>query len=175
MMNSPEAEHTRRVVAHSFDLAYRARVNRAVEASRQRDRLSALPGHESLTTMAQRQEAEGMSDAERDQAANSYRGLTKDEFQRFARVLGVSAKWLAIGTWRDSRDGYLPPPASDTASPWLDFGTYSHASTLVEFHPQVDDGGMPMWERALVRQQVDELFAAPRVPTLSEIAKEQAL
>ena len=154
MLNSPEAEHTRKVVAHSFDLAYRARVNRAVEASRQRDRLSALPGHESLTTMAQRQEAEGMSDAEWDRAANSHRGLTKDEFQRFARVLGVSAKWLAIGTWRGSRDGYLPPPASDTRSPWVDFGTHANSPVRVELHPQVDDAGMPMWEREALSDQL---------------------
>lgn len=175
MLNDLESERIRAVVAEAADRAYRARVSRAINAGVQRDRVSALPGHERLSTVAERMSAESMTDDEWNAAAQSRRGLTKEQFQRFARVLGVSAKWLAIGTWRDSRDGYLPPPASDTASPWPDFGTHSHASTPVEFHPQVDDGGMPMWERALVRQQVDELFAAPRVPTLSEIAKEQAL
>lgn len=64
-----------------------------------------------------------------------------EEFQTFARVLGVSARWLAIGAGTPEQ-----PPTG-----WSAFGEHAdQAATPLEFSDTLGHDLLPLWERPRV-------------------------
>lgn len=136
LFDEAHGERIRRLVQDAFDAAFRARVQRAVT-----DRI-----HEAgMDALVRRQRAAGI---DRDRwmllTRSTRDAASPAEFKAFARVLRVSARWLAIGSAEPVR--FQAPPEG-----WAAFGTHVDQPDLkLEFSAEVDEeDGLPLWERAV--------------------------
>lgn len=123
----------RAVVKAAADEAYTARVDVAVR------QLMGKTGVENYGTIkTELMEKAGLEHDEFVALHGTVSGHTPRNFQAFARVLGVSARWLAIGgPWPQE------PPAG-----WSTFGTHLDGPSELEFSLTLDPGDlMPLWER----------------------------
>jgi hypothetical protein len=125
LINAPEggdadAQRITAAVRRAADLAFQARFQSAIERRLRQRGLNGIT----------RQQREERINSERwDALRTSTRAAASPgEFQAFARVLGISPQWLAIGI-----GGYEAPPVG-----WHD---------ELEFSNRLDEGGMPKWER----------------------------
>lgn len=135
LVSGNERARMMRVVHDAADAAFRARVRNA---------LTRRINEHGLADLARSKRAAGISLPRWDALCTSTREAESPaEFQTFARVLRVSARWLAIGSCE--ADGYEPPPAG-----WEVFGTHvEQPGVLLEFSSRVDADGFPKWERAV--------------------------
>lgn len=131
--DDPVTRRITQVVQHAADLAYRARIDRAIERRFGAGDLAAL-------TKARREA--GITE-ERWIALNqsTRQAASPGEFQAFARVLSVSPRWLSIGS------GWIDEPPTG----WFPFGSHVDRPDVnqLEFSKELDDGLMPLWERPL--------------------------
>lgn len=134
ILNDPhDGARIRAVVRAAADDAYAARVDTAVRHLMEK---SGVTDYGTITS-----ELMEKTELEHDEFValhRTVRGHTPRNFQAFARVLGVSARWLAIGgPWLQA------PPAG-----WSTFGTHLDSPEDLEFSLTLDPGDlMPLWER----------------------------
>lgn len=117
------------VVRRAADTAYRARLARA------HDRVIAEAGP---AEFARRLRASELTAGQHRSLRNSLRDITPAIFQTWARLLGVNARWLAIGS-----GNLIDPPEG-----WFQFGTHLDDPRPLEFSETLSPGDLlPMWER----------------------------
>ncbi|WP_311245441.1 MULTISPECIES: hypothetical protein [unclassified Microbacterium] len=127
--DDPETLRITDVVQHAADVAYRARAGAAEQRFYE---------HFSIEQLWKKREAAGFTAQRWGELLLSTRNAASpEEFQRFADVLNVSPRWLAVGS-----GGIFEAPEG-----WSHFGSHIDTPGRLVFSKLRDDGGMPVWER----------------------------
>lgn len=139
--NVLEGERITQVIHAAADLAFQGRVRKAI-----RD-LKAHLGAHADQKLVERRKQSGIEPrrwiALRLSTRNAH---SPSEFQLLASVLGVSARWLATG----ERDAANSNPTRSLVLPpagWSFMGTHLDTTGPLEFSTELDDTGLPLWER----------------------------
>ncbi|MFF2053681.1 hypothetical protein ACFVU2_18910 [Leifsonia sp. NPDC058194] len=135
--NASEGDRIIQVIHSAADLAFQGRVRKAISD------LKAHLGDYADQKLTERRKHSGI-DARRWIALrlSTRNAHSVAEFRLLARVLGVSPRWLATGQQDDSTRSI--PPAG-----WSVIGTHLDTTGPLEFSTELDDAGMPLWERPL--------------------------
>lgn len=135
--NASEGDRIIQVIHSAADLAFRGRVRKAIS------NLKAHLGDYADQKLVERRKHSGI-DARRWIALrlSTRNAHSAAEFRLLARVLGVSPRWLATGQQDDSTGSPVLPPAG-----WSFIGTHLDTTVPLEFSNELDDAGMPLWER----------------------------
>ncbi|MCY1718470.1 hypothetical protein OVA26_16160 [Microbacterium sp. SL62] len=123
-----ESARVTRVVETAADAAYRRRARLAE---------SAVVDGVGRETLVRRRRDAGLDELRWVSLLSSSRTASPDEFQAFAAALGVSARWLAVGS------GSMAEPPEG----WSIFGTHVDVAGRLEFSSTLDPSGLPLWER----------------------------